>query len=80
MADHGKNYIRTVSENGDGEVGRLGPECGHHCGVITVGHSDEHVGHCHCKECHGDVSAIMQQMIPSNFTSDTGGVNPNGIV
>lgn len=30
----------------------LTDECGHHCGVITVGHGVQHIGHCHCPECH----------------------------
>lgn len=51
MADHGENYKRIKAEDGS-EIGSLGPACGHHCGVITVGHDDRHSGHCACPECH----------------------------
>lgn len=56
MADHGDNYKRMKAEDGS-EIGSLSPECGHHCGVITVGHSDRHAGHCPCQECHDGVYA-----------------------
>ncbi len=52
MADHGNNYVRAVADNGDGEIGALPPECGHHCGVLTVGNAKQLERHCACKECH----------------------------
>lgn len=73
MADHGDNYKRMTDEEGN-EVGSLPPACGHHCGVITVGHSDQHEGHCACPECHN-----MKSDISAQFTSEQGGINPRGI-
>lgn len=52
MAEHGANYIRAVDPVTKEEVGQLGTDCGHHCGVITVGGSKQHIGHCNCGECH----------------------------
>lgn len=51
MAKHGKNYTRAVSDTGE-EIGALGRDCGHHCGVLLVGHAGQHEAHCSCKECH----------------------------
>ncbi len=63
MADHGNNYKRMTGEEGE-EIGSLSPQCGHHCGTITVGGKDTHTGHCSCPECHdnvrmGDQIAVM---------------------
>lgn len=52
MAEHGDNYTRLLNDKGE-EVGVLSPECGHHCGVKTVGHAHQMVRHCPCGECHG---------------------------
>lgn len=51
MAEHGDNYKRMKADDGS-EIGKLGPHCGHHCGIITVGGNDQHIGHCPCEECH----------------------------
>ena len=51
MADHGDNYFRQLGPEGE-EIGVLGKDCGHHCGAITVGNAQSHVGHCNCPECH----------------------------
>lgn len=75
MADHGENYKRMTDAEGN-EIGQLGPECGHHCGVITVGHDTGHVGHCGCLECHADDISEL----PRSFTNESGGVDPRGIV
>lgn len=73
MADHGENYKRMTAADGS-EIGSLEKNCGHHCGVITTGGTNRHVGHCNCHECHGfgEISA--------QFTSESGGINPRGIV
>lgn len=55
MADHGPDYVRTVDPKTGSEIGKLGTDCGHHCGVVTVGGSHAHVGHCNCSECHNGV-------------------------
>lgn len=62
MADHGDHYTRAVAPDGS-EIGELGPECGHHCGVITVGGRDHHIGHCSCDECHGKLNLILNALI-----------------
>lgn len=43
-------HIKYVPEPNDKRL--LTVECGHHCGVITVGGSHRHIGHCPCVECH----------------------------
>lgn len=53
MPDHGENYQRMKGPDGE-EIGSLGPECGHHCLVQTVGNAQQMIRHCHCPECHGD--------------------------
>lgn len=75
MTDHGDNYKRMTDDDGK-EVGQLGPKCGHHCGVLTVGAAHSHLRHCKCAECHNE----FQPDLPTNFTSELGGVNPRGIV
>ena len=77
MADHGKNYTRMTGEDGK-ELGSLGPECGHHCGVITVGHSDQHKGHCGCPECH-DTDSIKSHIPQNLIEGGEGKVNLRGI-
>lgn len=78
MADMGDNYKREMGEDENGEpveIGRLGPECGRHCGVITVGASTPHEAHCDCNLCHGHTVSE----ISSRFTSQQNGVDPRGI-
>ncbi len=53
MAEHGDNYVRLLGEEGK-EIGTLGVDCGHHCGAIVVGHAQQTIRHCDCKECHGN--------------------------
>lgn len=77
MAEHGDNYKRMKADDGT-EIGTLGADCGHHCGVLTSGRTNRHVGHCPCSDCHGDAGGINE--VSSQFTSETGGVNPRGIV
>lgn len=36
----------------------LSDECGHHCGVVTSGLTNRHVGHCSCGECHGRTDTL----------------------
>lgn len=55
MPDHGDNYTRLKDDKGE-EIGKLGPECGHHCGVISVGNAGQHVAHCPCKDCHNTMN------------------------
>jgi hypothetical protein len=78
MAEHGDNYKRMTGPKGE-EIGSLGKECGHHCIVQTVGHAHQSVRHCDCKECHDSVGTIMHAMLPSQFTMQSGGVDPRGI-
>jgi hypothetical protein len=61
MADHGDNYVRQKGEEGE-EIGELSVYCGHHCGVITVGGKDKHIGHCACPECHDNVRIGGEQV------------------
>lgn len=75
MAEHGKNYKRMTADDGS-EVGSLGKDCGHHCGVITTGGTNKHTGHCNCRECHGPSPVEIDAI----FTSETGGIDPRGIV
>lgn len=77
MTRHGDNYKRMMGKNNT-EIGELGPECGHHCGVITVGHHDKHVGHCDCPECHGEIRASDYE-VPTNLTVDRSGIDPRSI-
>ena len=74
MADHGTNYKRMTGPKGE-EIGTLGPECGHHCGVLTSGGTNKHVGHCPKNCCHG---TPMNEVDPQ-FTMQSGGVDPRGI-
>lgn len=71
VADHGDNYTRDEKSKGS-----LGPECGHHCGVITTG-SHAHKGHCGCPECHN--TNVVKGELPTQFTSQSGGIDPRGI-
>lgn len=72
MAQHDEPYEKAP-EN----TGKLGADCGHHCGVITVGGNDQHVGHCNCPECHGDPRFDNTL---SQLSGEKGGVDPRGIV
>ena len=71
MADHGDNYTRDEKSKG-----KLGQECGHHCGVITTG-AHAHEGHCSCKECHN--TAPITSDLPSEFTMGQGGMDLRSI-
>lgn len=51
------SYVRSKHPETDEEIGRLGYQCGSHCGVVTVGHATEKIGHCPCSECHNGRSA-----------------------
>lgn len=90
MADHGDNYERMMGSDPNDpdkkvEIGKLGPECGHHCGVITVGQAGNHEAHCSCHECHGNhaskvhINPIHYNEVPAQFTNRPNGVNPRGI-
>lgn len=76
MPDHGENYERMRGAEGE-EIGSLGPDCGHHCGVITVGVSHKMERHCPCRECHADDSVVAE--VPTQFTMGQGGMDPRGI-
>ena len=80
VAQHGENYKRMMGKDGE-EIGDLGIECGHHCGVQTSeGAKVTHkiIGHCDCLECHGDPSVKAE--VPKNVMPGTlGGIDLNGI-
>lgn len=79
MADHGDNYHPSLDDEGK-YIGSLSDDCGHHCGIITTG-SSRHVGHCNCKECHGDPfgSTGPFREVDPRFTNQNGSVDPRGI-
>jgi len=70
MAQHEKPHMEKPDD-----TGVLGPDCGHHCGVITVGLTDQHIAHCNCEECHGEPKAEL----PLDFTLGADSVDPRGI-
>lgn len=72
MADHEQPHRKKPEDSGV-----LGPDCGHHCGVITTGLTDQKQAHCPCPECHSE-TAILRE-VPTEFTMSTEQINPNGI-
>jgi hypothetical protein len=79
MADHGDNYKRITGKEGE-EIGELGVECGHHCGVQPTAPGHTHTRHCGCVECHDDNSVFSE--MPTILTSPDAkaGVDPRGII
>lgn len=67
MADHGDNYVRLMGDECE-EIGVLGPDCGHHCGALIVGHARQMIRHCDCRQCHHIIknATIMSISIDAN--------------
>lgn len=75
MADHEEPYKKY-----EGEGGRLMPDCGHHCGIVQVGHASTHEAHCYCAECHGPKKVVTKYDPDISALSMNGdGIDPGGI-
>jgi hypothetical protein len=60
MAQHEEPYYKHSPKEGEPK-GELGPDCGHHCGVVTVGRAHQIKRHCPCGECHnGEQPAVVK--------------------
>lgn len=75
MAQHEEPHVKKKDDQGV-----LGFDCGHHCGVQTVGNAHQMVRHCYCEECHGP-KKVFPRFDPdiSALSVNTDGIHPGGI-